>query len=517
MEGINWLRYVREEIEKLGEEEKDMYDIPDKRSLKKGIKDIYQNIWGREVYAPIIFDKENQLGESEELEEFEEVKIEYPFNVESLINPRHPLNLDMIYLNLNYNWNDYLYAWLLTTPQAYKEFYDVKIYVDIHYRMFENISKMSSKFLLQLEKLAGIYGNEIDSVFVVEEKNKKIFREMRLLYLNVETRNKIFNILDFLVKASYYYQLDILYILKIYEEEDNPKYSYKSNLFEEEYNALIEKLADKGEINRKILEDIKKIEEKNCANFWYWELVKDRKVDDEISEKELPILDIPQGACWRMILCLLCLKDSRKIFIYKDKQRYDGFRYIDLQNLWKQIKKIGEIANTELEEYYFEALTGKELCLVESIYYKKIPKAVRNNKEIEEMFYDLFDQFHTLPNICSRTVFVKEIMEMLCVFGSDFELIKSALEILCNELPKMSQAITEAMKSVVDCIINSGEYELEDLKCEISMKEISNVWKKQMELILPKGDEIDKIVDDKIYRKFSRAYIEKKKIYQLEL
>ncbi len=158
-------------------------------------------------------------------------------------------------------------------------------------------------------------------------------------------------------------------------------------------------------------------------------------------------------------------------------------------------------------------MTGKELCLVETNYYEKIPNAVRNNKEIEKLFYDLFDQFHTFPNICSRTIFVKEIMEMLCVFGSDFELIKSALEILRKELPEMIQAITEAMKFVVDCIINSGEYELEDLKCEISEKEISDVWKKQREFTLPKESKID----EEIYKKFSRAYIQKKKIGELDI
>ena len=511
MEGINWLRYVREEIEERDDEKEDIY-IPDKRSLKKGIRDIYQSIWGAEVYAPNIFDKENQLGELEELKEFEEVKIGYSFNVESLINSEYPCNVGKIDLSLKYNWNDYLYAWLLTTSQVCKEFYDKRFYMDIHYRMFENIPEMSKVFEGQLQKLQKISGGEIDSVLVKEEKSKKTFREMKLLYLNVEIHDKIFNILNFLVKASYYYQLDILYILEIYVEEERLEYTCNGKLFNEECEELVEKLADKNEINRKILEDIEKIEEKNCANSWYWELVKGWKVK-EMSEIELPRLKIPQRDYWRMILCLLCLKNSRKIFISKDKERYDGFRYTHLQNLWKQIKEIGEIKNTELEEYYFEALTGKELCLVETNYYEKIPNTVRNNKEIEKLFYDLFDQFHTFPNICSRTIFVKEIMAMLCVFGSDFELIKSALEILRKELPEMIKAITEAMKFVVDCIINSGEYELEDLKCEISEKEISDVWKKQREFTLPKESKID----EEIYKKFSRAYIQKKKIGELDI
>ena len=77
----------------------------------------------------------------------------------------------------------------------------------------------------------------------------------------------------------------------------------------------------------------------------------------------------------------------------------------------------------------------------------------------------------------------------------------------------MIKAITEAMKFVVDCIINSGEYELEDLKCEISEKEISDVWKKQREFTLPKESKID----EEIYKKFSRAYIQKKKIGELDI
>lgn len=46
--------YVQEVIEKRDEEKEDTYDISDKRSLKKGIRDIYQNIWGNYSGVPIL-------------------------------------------------------------------------------------------------------------------------------------------------------------------------------------------------------------------------------------------------------------------------------------------------------------------------------------------------------------------------------------------------------------------------------------------------------------------------------
>lgn len=509
----NWIEYMIE------------LEIPDERRedadtwiLEEVVKEEMHNAWGIYDCIPSIF-MENS--DKDMIEEFGTEKVVLPGNIKAAlrygfnlcyenldiplemskvipdVSPFDNMNLSADFCNKNlrrgvvtvrYNWDDYLFAYMLTETEMKNVHHKLYDYIDdiVEFRMECNEEHRRECCIIGdgKEQVPGAENNRLEiSSGILEESERSIERaeergiikaELKVLYKRRRLKERLTYICEHLYLSSYYWKLDFLYLTKIFALEIIE--NNNSDSFENELNAFLSKVDSDDEV--------KSVgggfDTEKCLNSWYNSLA-----DIAINEDTDDVI-MQGGPCWKMKLCLALLYNAKKLFLKKENEkRLDGYRYEDIEKLWEDIIRLCGKEDMELQKYYFEALTGRELCRIEAIYAKKILGAIdknvaENRAEVKRLLEAIFNQFHEFPNICSRSVFVREIMEPFLVYSDDVDMVKSGLKHLCEIMPSMVKLMTEAMENVLQNILWRLQSCDEELIKQAERLNLLDIWEKQL-------------------------------------
>lgn len=558
--------------------------------LEDVVEEEMHNMWGIYDHIPRIFINEaSESSGKDMLEEFGTQKIALPYNIKSVLRYGFNLyyervnsflqisevlpdvspfenrnlslafccnNLDKGVVTVHYNWDDYLFAYMLTEEKEMKNVhYKLYEYIDdiVEFRIkcneehrrevciigdereptsaeednsletppeelkkpeenlkdaIDNLNEILSntnadnlesppeglKEATQnlkdiIDNLKESLSNTNDNILEIysgileepersaerEEEKGLINAELKVLYKRIRLKERLSYICEHLRLSSYYWKLDLLYLIKIYALEIIG--SNNGDSFENELKIFLSKVDKDNEV--KSVGGGFSSEE--CLNSWYDSLANIR-IDEDIDQVGM---EKPEP-CWKFKLCLVLFYNAKQLFLVKENaRRLDGFRYEDIEKLWENIIRLCGKEDMELQKYYFEALTGKELCKIETIYAQKIlgvidKNVTENRAEVKRLLKELYNQFHEFPNICSRIVFVREIMEPFLIYSDDVDMVKLGLKHLCELMPSLVQSMTETMENVLQNILCRLKCCDKELIRQAEQLNLLAIWERQL-------------------------------------
>lgn len=421
---------------------------------------------------------------------------------------------DKIIDKISYSWDDYLYAHDISYYGGNGTHY--KGLRLLEYKALNKKTNNYQKILIDdayffqktlgepLTSLRKCGKGELSLIDFIEKTYPLTNDEKQSEYLEFRKRLNLKGVtswyeemFDFFLKSKFYYELDILYLLKVYSEYIKSKYK-KVDLenptkdMKKTVISVIDAWPNGPESAM--------VKEEDCYSSIFFDFINDINIKNDT-------IEIFNSAWYEMKIFMLTNNKSRKLFIKMPEKRVDGYRKKDIVDLKEKADLDFGISNKEMEEYWFEVLTGDKLCTEESYYYGKIIEAVKTpayKNTARGLLLDIFKCFNTLPNICSRVIFARECLEVICIFEDNEQDIIKYLQELKGCLPVFVRQVTLLMEFTEYSIWRLYSNFEKSLNDRLKEYNLLKEWNKQVQL--------KNIDSHERYRQCSKLYIRNDRI-----
>ncbi len=305
--------------------------------------------------------------------------------------------------------------------------------------LFTHLDEIEEAYIKIPEKIEKAEDIQIDEVQREKQEKERVQRQY-MKAIDNDFGRYYQNIYETIVKSPLFFEADITYILlqELWIE------SGKSQIFDDEvfelwnddYGDFLDCFQKKETAPIKYMGD--QLRKPGVIPYYY---IIEHEDNNEKQEFKMTMANL------EFQIALIYYEKFRDLCHGTKKVSYD-FETVDkiIENIHKMIEEIIEETESMVFPYMVEKITGMNLCLEFSRYYRIITRLENGKKDIKNHLLHIFNTFCVMPNVFSRAYILKELLEPVIFFDKDRN---RQLIIIENRVKQMRKIFSEYVEAII--------------------------------------------------------------------
>ncbi len=306
--------------------------------------------------------------------------------------------------------------------------------------LFTLLDEIDEEYIKIPEKIEKAEDIQIDEEQRKKQEKERVQRQY-MKAINNDFGRYYQNICETIVKSPLFFEADITYILlqELWIKSGKSQ-NFDDEVFDlwnDDYGDFLDCFKKEDTATIKHMED--QLKKTGVIPYYY---IIEHEDNNEKQEFKMTTANL------EFQIALIYYEKFRNLCHGNKKVRYD-FETVDkiIENIHKIIEaEIIEETESMVFPYMVEKITGMNLCLEFSRYYRIITRLENGKKDIKNHLSNIFNTLCVMPNVFSRVYILKELLEPVIFFDQDRN---RQLIIIENRVKQMRKIFSEYVEAII--------------------------------------------------------------------